>query len=224
VLAQIPEGASVQAPDALLAHLAPRRVIHRAPPPERETDVVVLDVSHRLRFAHAEDLLRTVEEPLARPWLARSDHALIAAEAGLLVFRKGGDPRGGAAARSFVGTTEPDARDVRLAACLALRDARVERDAVVLELRALAPCPPDLAVRIGTGARPRRVDLLFEGLLSPAHLRAGDLVRATHALSPAERAAITRDGLRIGLLRSSGAPPEPSDPVSVRVAQPTSGP
>jgi hypothetical protein len=60
------------------------------------------------------------------------------------------------------------------------------------------------------------VDLLFDGVLSPAHLRAGDIVESRHALSAEERGRILRDGLRVGVLRSSGARPDHGDPVSLR--------
>src|SRR5690606_5560195 len=77
VLAAIPDAASVQAPDPLLPHVAERPIVRRAPPPEAGTDYVVLDVSHRERYARSEDLLRTMEEPIVRRWLARPDHALL---------------------------------------------------------------------------------------------------------------------------------------------------
>lgn len=236
IVAHIPPDASVQAPDVLLAQLARRRIVHRAPPPERGTLFVVLDLSHRLRYAHEESLLRTVEEPLVRTWLARDDHHVIHAEPTLLLLRRGTvahetrlgayrAPQGApdAAAR------EPEAGDdhaggertgddpVRLSDCLSLVAARLADAALELELLAHAACAPDLAVRFGTAPRPSRVELLFDGFFSPAHLRAGDRVRSRHALSRRESSAILRKGLRLGLLRASGAPPHPEDPVSVAV-------
>jgi hypothetical protein len=82
---------------------------------------------------------------------------------------------------------------------------------------AAGPCPNDLAVRIGTERRPRRVDLLFGGWLGPSHLERGDRARSMHRLSPALRDAIVEHGLRIGLLRQSGARPEHADPTSISV-------
>jgi hypothetical protein len=85
-----------------------------------------------------------------------------------------------------------------------------------LELSAQAPCPNDLALRIGTETRPTRVDLLFDGLLSPAQLR-DEYAVSWHVLSAFERERILERGLRIGALRSSGAPPEQGDPVTFLV-------
>jgi hypothetical protein len=85
-------------------------------------------------------------------------------------------------------------------------------------------CPSDLALRLGLPiARARgqaaytRVDLPCDGLLSPAHWRTGDLIRSRHPLSDAELADIERYGLWLGALRSSGARPEPLDPIAVNV-------
>lgn len=213
-LAAIPVDASVQAPDPLLPHLAERATVHRAPPPERGTDYVVLDISHRRRFAGQESLLRTVEEPVTRAWLAREDHALVAAPADLLVLARGGDPRAGLVRRYFTrGST--GGLPKRLCGCLSLQAARLLDKGLRLDLRAAAACPADLAIRFGAAQRPTRVDLLFDGLLSPAQLRAGDHLRSLHPLSRAERAAIETRGLHIGALRSSGAPPEKRDRVAI---------
>ncbi|MDQ3033070.1 MAG: DUF2079 domain-containing protein, partial [Myxococcota bacterium] len=222
IVAQIPDGASVQAPDALLPHLAERRVVRRAPPPETSTDYVVFDASHRRRFRHEEDLLRTEEEPILRAWLGRDDHALIGAGGDYLLLQRGRDPREGiGVTRYVVGATDDPAEGERLAACLGLREARMERAGasgqalrLTLELVARGPCPEDLALRIGRGKRPRRVDLIADGLLSPAHFRAGDVIRSTHALGAGE---VSEGELRVGALRSSGARPEHGDPVSVPV-------
>jgi uncharacterized membrane protein len=214
VLAVIPRGVSVQAPDPLLPHLIERVAVFRAPPPERRAELVVLDVAHRRRFAQREDLLRTVQEPGVRRWLARTDHQLVLATGDLLVLRRGRPPRDGLVRKYLVGPAPPG-RGKRLAACLELRSAGVEPKAVVLELAARGPCPDDLALRLGGTPKPPRVDLPFDGLLSPAHLRAGELVRSRHRISAAEYAEIRRRGLHVGAVRSSGARPEPADPLSV---------
>jgi hypothetical protein len=57
----------------------------------------------------------------------------------------------------------------------------------------------------------------MDGLLSPAHLRRGDLVQSVHVLEPGLRALIAARGLRLGVLRQSGARPEPDDPMSVAI-------
>lgn len=218
VLSRVPENVPVQAPYALMPHLVERGRIGPPPPPDRDYDVVILDTWHRLRYAHREDLLRTTEEPPVRDWLARDDYGLVAAEAPYLLLIRGADPRGGPAERYLVGEANP-AEGRRLAACVALLDARIDGGRLVLDLVARDACPRDLAVRIGTRdeRRPRRVDLLFDGLLSPEHLRRGDRLRSVHPLSPDERTRIARRGLRIGALRSSGARPEHADPVAVDV-------
>lgn len=219
IVARIPDGASVQAPDALLPHLAERRVIRRAPPPEARADFVVFDASHRRRFLRDEDLLRTAEEPILRAWLARDDHALIDEGGDYLLLQRDRDPREGIGiARHVVGHADDPDEGARLAACLGLRDARLEPAGtgmlLTLELVARGPCPDDLALRIGRGKRPRRVDLIADGLLSPAHFRRGDVIRSAHPLGPDE---VRPAELRVGALRSSGARPEHGDPLSVVV-------
>ena len=108
VLDAIPEQASVQAPYPLLAHLAERRQVYRAPPPERRTTFVVLDLTHRIRFAQQEDVLRTQEEPAVRSWLARKDHALAAYTPHYALLARGQSPRSGAAVqRYFVREEQP---------------------------------------------------------------------------------------------------------------------
>jgi uncharacterized membrane protein len=216
VIALIGPSASVQAPDALLPHLAERALVCRVPPPERGTDFIVLDVTHRARFAHNEDLLRTIEEPLLRRWLARADYGVVFGDPRLLVLRRGVSPRSGLGRRYLAGFAPPSS-GVALTDCLAVRGATLQAQRLTLELVARAACPSDLAVRLGEGEEPRRVDLLFDGLLSPAQLARGDLLRSTHVVSPAERAAIVQRGLHLGALRSSGARPRPYDPVSVEV-------
>jgi uncharacterized membrane protein len=219
IVDRIPSDASVQAPDALLPHLAERSSVRRAPPPEARTAFVVFDASHRRRFLHDEDLLRTEEEPVLRAWLARDDHALIDEGGDYLLLERDRDPREGiGVARYVVEHTEDAEEGARLASCLGLRAARVEPAGagatLVLELVARGPCPDDLALRIGAGKRPRRVDLIADGLLSPAHFRRGDVIRSTHPLDPDE---VPPADLRVGALRSSGARPEHGDPMSVPV-------
>jgi len=217
VLAAIRPGDVVQAPYELLPHLAERPSLFRSPPPIRGADVLVLDASHRRRFAHREDLLRTVEEPRFRAWLAADDRGLVAAAGDYLVLRSGASPRGGPAARYIVGRADPRA-GVGLTRCLAVRGARLDSAGIVLDLVARGSCPSDLAVRLGVAARPRRVDLLFDGRLSPAHLRAGDHLLSRHAMSSDSLAELVARGtVRVGLLRSSGARPEHEDPVAVDV-------
>ena len=93
----------------------------------------------------------------------------------------------------------------------------LDRVTLSLELTARARCPDDLAIRFGGDDMPVRVDLLFEGLLSPAQLGPGDALRSPHVLSAQERAAILQHGLYVGVLRANGKRPRPSDPASVPV-------
>ncbi|MEM9067617.1 MAG: DUF2079 domain-containing protein [Myxococcota bacterium] len=193
---------SVQAPDPLLAHLSERDAVHRAPPPDRNADWVVLDTSHRDRYAEREVLLRTSEEPNLRTWLARPDYGVVlAASPWILLHRE-------AESRDHLQTAPRLDASWRLCDCLSVQRAYRERDGITLELVAHAPCPADLALRIGARRRPRRVDLLFDGVVSPAHLREGDVVRSHHAIR------VEGDTIRVGALRSSGARPAPEDPVS----------
>lgn len=212
----IPPGASVQAPDALLAHLAERKHLRRAASPEAGYDYLVLDVEHRRRYAANEDLLRTVEEPPTRTWMGRDDHRVVLGAGRYLLLERGHHPREGRGADAIVGTADPS-EGTPIAACLNVLGAELEGDVLALDLVARDSCPNDLAIRIGTGFRPRRVDLLFGGWISPRHLRAGDRARSLHRLSAEEITRIERDGLRIGALRSSGARPEHADPTSIPV-------
>ena len=206
----IPDEVSVQAPGWFLAHVAERDLVFLGPPPDREAAFVVLDVSHRRRYARQETLLRTREEPIARRWLARGDHALALATGDLLLLRRGGRPREGVGGRAIRGRA-PSSSGVSLSACLALLGARASGDRVAIDFVARGPCPGDVGLRIGSDEKPRRVDLLFGGLLSPVHLREGDLVRSVHEVDLGGRA------LRVGLLRSGGARIERTDPISVDV-------
>jgi hypothetical protein len=217
VLAAIPADVSVQAPDPLLPHLAERARVHRAPPPDRAAEVVVLDLAHRDRFAQREDLLRTIEEPGVRDWLARDDYGPIAHAAPFLVLRRGADPR------RFLEPFAPEegssarpgdpVEHVRLTPCLGVVGAWLVPDGVALELLAHGPCPSDLALRVGPGELSRRVDLIADGLVSPAHLRAGDRFVSRHRFRP----GLLDAEVWLGALRTSGARPEPGDPIRVRV-------
>ncbi len=218
ITGQVPPLATIQAPDPMLAHLAERRTLRRAPPPEMQTEFVALDLAHRRAFRHREELVRTDEEPIARAWLSRDDHALVAADGDIVLLERGLDPREGLdVERYVVGHTDALDAGTTLTACLALEGARLEADTLELVLVARGSCPDDLALRIGTGLRPRRVDLIADGLFSPAHFRAGDRIRSEHVLSSLERDAIARESLRIGAIRASGARPDHADPLSVEV-------
>lgn len=218
VVAAVPEEVPVQAPYALLPHLTERVLLGPPPPPDRNYEVVILDAWHRVRYAQQEDLLRTVEEPTVRSWLASDEYGLVRADGPYLMLARGADPRGEPVAPYLVGTADPETGRP-IAACLAVLEARFEGDSLILDFVARDACPRDLGLRIGSPGehRPRRVDLPFDGLLSPEHLRRGDHVRSTHPLSEAERRRILDRGLRLGALRSSGARPEHSDPTAIEL-------
>jgi uncharacterized membrane protein len=216
VVAAIPEQASVQAPDPLLAHLSARAEVYRSPPPERDAEYVVLDIDHRRRYARREDLLRTLEEPATRYWLSRDDYGLVHAEPSYLVFQRGSDPRAGPAAR-YLSASATVQQGIPLCRCLSVLSAWLDPQGLELELSASAPCPADLALRIIIPKQPERVDLLFDGLLSPATLR-DEQVFSWHALSAEERAALRENGLALGAVRSTGTPPEPFDPIARPIA------
>ena len=108
-----------------------------------------------------------------------------------------------------------DRRHVSAAAMNTILNGRY--DLLLLDLIASAPCPADLALRIGTERRPRRVDLLFGGWLSPVHLRRGDRLVSAHRVAEGLGRDLRSRGLRVGALRQSGARPEHADPVSIEV-------
>jgi uncharacterized membrane protein len=222
VIRTVPEGVSVQAPERMLAHFAERRVLARPPPPERNAEIVIFDAWPRRVHRHREALLRTDEEPTFRDWLARTDHALVAAQEDVLVLARGRTPDEGIARARYVRGRAPLDAGRALTACLALEQASLARtgavDALVLVLVARGPCDTDLALRIGWGYRPGRVDLIADGLLSPAHFRAGDRIESLHALTEPELAQIRAHGLRVGAIRQSGARPAHEDPVAIDVA------
>lgn len=216
-LASIAPLGSVQAPDPILPHVAERSELYRSTPPDVGASFVVLDVSHRRRYERREDLLRTIEEPATRTWLARRDYGLVHVESSLLTLRRGIDPRTGIAQRYLPNEGDHSPQSgIPLTRCLTLLSAWLDPQGLELELSAQAPCPNDLALRIGSETRPPRVDLLFDGLLSPAQLR-DEYAVSWHSLSQAERERILERGLRIGALRSSGDPPEVGDPVTFLV-------
>jgi uncharacterized membrane protein len=208
---------SVQAPDALLSHIAERESLHRIASPEAGDDFTVLDVWHRRAYAGDEDLLRTTEEPFVRSFLGRTDHRVVVARGDYVLLERGRSPRDGLAGHAILGRVDPE-RGAPIAACLAVLDARwQDGNLLAIDFVARAACPNDLAIRLGADERPTRVDLLFGGILSPQHLERGDHLRSLHRMSDAERARIEAGGLRVGALRSSGARPEPRDPTSVAV-------
>lgn len=206
IVARIPAGAAVQAPDALLPHLAERRFLHRAPPPQRDVQYAVLDASVRQLYRHDEALLRTDEEPVLRSWLAKTDFGLLAAAGPYLLFQRRLEPRQGLGAVAIIGhVAEP--LGVPLTGCLAVERVWYLAGKVKLDLVARGECPADLALRLGKSRWPAQVDLLFDGLLSPQHLRAGDLLQSQHFVGDLQ----PKDRLCLGVLRESGARPEFED-------------
>jgi uncharacterized membrane protein len=205
VLSAIPADASVQAPDALLPHLAERSDVRRGA--DAELDYTVVDVSHRLRYARQEVLLRTSEEPLIRAWLARSDQRLLVYAPPYALFAR--QPF----IKHCLGSASGEAYP--LTSCLSARSAKLEGDTLVLATQAHASCPADLALRFGPDARPARVELLCDGALSPAQLQTGDIVISRFLLRPAEKTQISQRGLWLGALRSSGDPIASGDPPAI---------
>lgn len=200
IVSRVPDDASVQAPDPLLAHLAERERVHRAPPPDRNADYVVLDLRHRERYRHREDLLRTAQEPDVRMWMAKPSYGVVLHDPPWALLERGADPRAGLE----IVDVDAELRH-RLCACLSVARARqLDAERVELVLIATSACPNDLALRIDD-----HVELLFDGAVSPAHLRAGDRVRSVHHHSSGD--------LRVGALRSSGARPSPEDPIQVTI-------
>ncbi len=220
VLPLIPAGASVQAPDALLPHLAERPMLRRGPPPNAGTDYVVADVSHRTKFLHQESLLRTLEEPFVQRLLSREQYVLLAYAPPYALLQRGQAAREGAIFKRYVVKVLDDqGADRKLSDCLSLVSVELDTAAVTLRFRAHAACPVDLALRLGSTKTPTRVDLLCDGAISPGLFQTGDLVRSVHELDAGMRTSIARNGLWLGLLRTSGAPPEPGYPIAVRVTR-----
>jgi uncharacterized membrane protein len=207
VLAAIPPDASVQAPYALLPHLAERKDLRRAPPPDAGLHYAVLDVSHRQRYARREVLLRTSEEPLIRSWLARKDMRLILYAPPYALFaRQPAQPAG--------CVTRGDAVGLPLTACLSAVGARIEGEQLVLRLAARGPCPTELALRYSTDGEHWPVVLLCDGALSPAQLQAGDVIESRHPIHPGE---LSHGPLQLGALRASGDTVLDGDPRAVPV-------
>lgn len=214
IVRAIPPRATVQVPYALLPHVAERPIVRRAPPPDLATDVVVLDAWHRTRYLHDEHLIRTIEEPVTRDWLAKPRRKLARAEGDFLMFVRGNPREGIGARRALVGRAEPESGET-LTRCLGLLGSRLDGRELVLDFVAREACASDLAMRLGTGDRPVRVDLLFGGLFSPAHFERGDKLSSRHAMTAAEIADYRAGAFRIGLIRQSGARPDEWDRNSV---------
>jgi uncharacterized membrane protein len=213
VVAAIPPAVSVQAPPPLLPHLAERHRIHRAPPPERETRFVVLDLSHRERYQGEETLLRTAQEPNARIWLGRPDHAVIVHAPPFVLLERGKAPFDGVGREYLVGRSSPEA-GVPITTCLSVLGAEhLGDDRVAFDVVARTPCWRDMALRVGVLPRPTRTELPFDGILSPAHLRRGDRLRTVHRVPGASGASV----VHVGAVRSSGCKPMHGDPYSVAI-------
>ncbi len=210
IVAAIPAGASVQAPDALLAHLSARPLLFRGAD-DHGARFIVLDVRYRRHYLHRETLLRTLEEPRVRAWLAKAQVALRVATPSYLLLERGVDPRSGVGfARALVSGPVPEGQPVT--ACLSVSRAQAQGSVLTLDWRVRAPCPADLAIRVDVREPPVRVDLLADGLLSPSQLRRGDHLRTRHRFEGVLPAHVF-----VGALRQSGARPRPEDPAYVRV-------
>jgi uncharacterized membrane protein len=213
VLAQVPREGSVEAPDALLPHLAERELVRRvsvAP----DSDYVVLDISHRTRYARSEQLLRTLEEPRVRALFARADYALRLYTPPYALFVRG-PSRESELTRTCFGSAPSSARAIALSSCLELAAASLSGRELTLYLRARGACPSDLALRFGPDPMPGRVELLCGGMLSPAVLRAGDVVVSRYGLSERGVDELRSRGLWVGALRANGAPVEAHDPAAI---------
>lgn len=219
VLAAIPPDASVQAPDPLLPHLAERHDVRRAAPPRIGSEYVVVDVSHRLRYARQEVLLRTTEEPLVRALFADGAYVPRVYAPPYALFSRGGTEPEAAEASGCLqhGGTAPAGALPRLTSCLQVEGARTAGLTLELRLVVAGACPADLALRIGPDPMPARVELLCDGALSPARLGAGDRLTLRYALREREAEALRARGLWVGALRASGDPPTPGDPAALRV-------
>ena len=220
VLARIPAHDSVQAPDALLPHLAERRDVRRAAAPESGARFTVLDVSHRLRFARSETLLRTSEEPFVRSFLARRDQTLVVYAPPYALFVRGRGERLAGAAAECAEAARPAPTlpaTTRLTGCLVSGSAELTHDKLTLVLHAEAACPADLALRFGPDPMPARVEQLCGGTLSPASLKRGDTLRFDYRVSEHEARELRQRGLWVGTLQASGAPVEPGDSAALPV-------
>ncbi|HEX6240709.1 MAG TPA: DUF2079 domain-containing protein [Polyangiales bacterium] len=217
VLAQIRPSHSAQAPDPLLPHLAERTTLRRAPPPDPTIDMVVLDVSHRSRFARREDLLRTSEEPVIQAFSARGTHGLRVYAPPYALFERGLPPRSAPAAAAcfVVDADRVAAQGVPLTRCLSALDATLQGERVTFRVRVHASCRADLALRFGPKHAPWRVELPCDGRISPAHWRAGDVLRSSHLLQPKELAAARAGELWLGALRADGKAVEEGDPLAI---------
>lgn len=212
----IPDDVSVQAPDAMLPHIAEREFVYRAPPPEHRSRYTILDLSHRSRLRHRGDLLRATEEPFARDWLSRSTQEILAAEGPFVLTRATTTGARGLGDRYVVGR-DNQGHGYALTACLAVTRATLRGRTLAIDFASRGACESDLGLRVGADPKPRRIDLLFDGLLSPVRLRVGERARSTHELSDDEVAAVRARGLYLGLVRQSEARPVPTDPDALQI-------
>lgn len=212
----VPEEASVQAPYALMPHLMERAWIAASPPPDRDFDTVIVDLSVREGYQGKDTILRTDEEPFLRAWLGRDDYGLVAFESPYALLRRGAEARAWARSQGVLIASGANFEEARaITACLHVRSARLDGDDVVIEFVAAGGCDKDLAIRFGDVYRAERVELPFAGLLNPAQLYSGDVVVSRHVLSAEERLGVLDTGLCVGAVRQSGVRPDKKDPVSV---------
>ncbi|MDP3273754.1 MAG: DUF2079 domain-containing protein [Deltaproteobacteria bacterium] len=221
IVQQVRPEVMVVAPDEVLAHLSERNDFQRAAQWTRRADDLILSVEHRARIGESQDLWRSDEEIVLRNVLTRARYGLVHAESTHMLFRYGVSPRAYATGRYIAFEPEPwaEARHVDIDASLAVASFRLQAQdsthtRVTLWLVALQRWPTDMALELGWGPMhpsgdrldPEHIHsfLLFDGRLSPVHIRVREVSRTETTLAVAI-GALAQSSLVIGTRRLDGS-------------------
>lgn len=233
IVRDVRPGAFVVAPDYALAHVAQRPLFQRFDAWTRETDELIVSIEHRLRYDGAQTLWRTHEEIPVRNALTQGKYGLSRAERTHLLLRRGVSPRSYAEGRfiAFDSDSWAQPRHIDVDASVAVASWRVQpRDQrtadVTLWLVTRERWPRDMGLELGWGPMHRSGDrddpqrihsfLPYSGLLSPVHLRVGEVSRMTITLG-ANRDELLRNGLYFGVRRVDGSRLHEASPHWVRL-------
>jgi uncharacterized membrane protein len=238
IIRAIRPGVIVVAPDYALAHIAQRPSFQRLEAWTRQTDELIVSIEHRLRYDGTQTLWRTREEITVRNVLTRGKYGIVRAERTHLLLRRGVSPRSFAEGRyiAFDSDAWSEPKHVDVDASIAIASWRIEAwDArtsnVTLWLVTRQRWPHDLGLELGWGPMHRNGDrddperihsfLPYDGLLSPVHVRVGEVSRMTVTLS-ATRHELLQHGLYFGARRIDGSRLHREAPHWVRLDVPTS--
>ena len=232
LIARIPPGAPLSAPDFVLPHVAERPRFHREPPPERALDYRILSMEHRRRDLGSQSVWRSVEEPILRGALHWRRYGVYDVQGDFVLLREFWPVR--AYARGRYVEFDLDERthaahaelgdDLNVAGwgMVPLQDGA----RVVILLKVKHALPFDLGFELGWGPLRPHLDRQdpthtwafspFDGVFMPPFCREGEVVR-TEVVVPARVEALAAHGVWFGARRVDGSRLQASAPHWVRL-------